>query len=174
MRKLKLDELNRLSTTDFKLAEKNKITLVLDNIRSAMNVGSFFRTADAFLIDEIILVGITAQPPNREILKTALGATETVSWQYFENIEDCISYLKQRNKIMISIEQSDSSVLLNQFKPKESEEYALIFGNEVDGVSTTFMENCAFCLEIPQFGTKHSLNVSVCAGIVVWHFLQIE
>jgi len=172
MQKLKLAELNRLTKEEFIDAKKHNIILVLDNIRSAMNVGSFFRTSDAFLIEEIILVGITAQPPNREIQKTALGATETVTWSYIEEKETCIQNLKEKGYTIICIEQSDSSTFLQDFIVKDDEKYALIFGNEVDGVSQEFMNTCDTCIEIPQFGSKHSLNVSVCAGIVVWHFVS--
>jgi tRNA G18 (ribose-2'-O)-methylase SpoU len=172
MRKLKLEELNRLSTEDFKNASKNKIIIILDNVRSAMNVGSVFRTADAFLVEEIILTGITAQPPNREIQKTALGATETVDWRYFASTQECIEYLKEKKCKILAVEQSDSSIMLPDFEPNGDEKYALIFGNEVDGVSYDFIEQCDACIEIPQFGSKHSLNISVCAGIVIWHFVR--
>jgi len=171
MRKLKLDELNRLSTDEFKNATKNPVIIVLDNIRSAMNVGSVFRTSDAFLIEEIILVGITAQPPNREIQKTALGATETVTWKYFSTATECIQYLREKNYTILSVEQSDNSVMLPDFKIDINGKYALVLGNEVDGVSYDFIHNSQSCIEVPQFGTKHSLNVSVCAGIVTWYFI---
>ncbi|MCB9033572.1 MAG: RNA methyltransferase [Chitinophagales bacterium] len=170
MRKLKLDELNRLSTTEYQQTNKLPIIVVVDNVRSAMNVGSIFRTCDAFLIEAIYLVGITAQPPNREILKTALGATESVDWQYFENIRSVIDELKSNDYQILAIEQSDASVLLHDFEIDKHQKYALVLGNEVDGVSNEFINNCTACIEIPQYGTKHSLNVSVCAGIVIWHF----
>lgn len=172
MRKLKLDELNRISTEEFKESTKNPIVIVLDNVRSAMNVGSVFRTSDAFLIEEIILVGITAQPPNREIQKSALGATETMEWKYFSTSEDCIQYLKEKKYTILSIEQSDHSTMLNEFKIEENMQYALVFGNEVDGVSYDFINESVACIEVPQFGTKHSLNIAVCAGIVTWHFVS--
>lgn len=172
MQKLKLSQLNRLSTEEFVNAEKNKIILVADNIRSAMNVGSFFRTSDAFLLEEILLVGITAQPPNREIQKTALGATETVTWKYFDSIANGIEYLISKKYKIICIEQTDNSVFLDEYKINSDENYAFVLGNEVDGVSNEFIDNCDACLEIPQYGSKHSLNVSVCAGIVAWHFVH--
>ncbi|HNF48054.1 MAG TPA: TrmH family RNA methyltransferase [Chitinophagales bacterium] len=168
MRKLKLDELNRISKDAFKQAEKLPIIVVLDNVRSAMNIGSVFRSADAFLIQSIYLVGITATPPNREILKTALGATETVDWKYFPTAEACINELDKYEVDLIAIEQSDDSVYLQDFIWQIGKKYALVFGNEVDGVSDVFMENCLQCVEIPQMGTKHSFNISVSAGIVLW------
>lgn len=172
MRKLKLDELNRLSTEEFKKANKMPIIIVLDNIRSAANVGSVFRTADAFLIQSIYLVGICATPPNRDIQKAALGATETVEWKYFENMEICLKVLKENACSILAIEQSDSSVMLNDFTPKHTATYALIFGNEVEGVSEIAMQQCNACIEIPQFGMKHSLNIAVSAGVVIWEFAK--
>lgn len=168
MRKLKLDELNRISKDVFKQAEKLPIIVVLDNVRSAMNIGSVFRSADAFLIQSIYLVGITATPPNREILKTALGATDTVNWQYFQDAAHCIAHLHENKMDIIAIEQSDASVFLQDFIWQNEKTYALVFGNEVDGVSDIFMQHCSLCLEIPQLGTKHSFNISVSAGIVLW------
>ncbi|MEZ5054546.1 MAG: TrmH family RNA methyltransferase [Chitinophagales bacterium] len=170
MRKLKLDELNRLSTEEFKQAEKLPLIIVLDNVRSAANIGSVFRTCDAFLIEAIYLVGICATPPNREIHKSALGATETVDWKYFETIKDCIAELRTQQCEIMTIEQSNKSVLLHEFLPDKSTKYAFIFGNEVDGVSDFAIQYCNACIEIPQFGMKHSLNVSVSAGIVIWDF----
>lgn len=172
MRKLKLDELNRLSTADFKQAEKTPIIVVLDNIRSAANVGSVFRTCDAFLVKAIYLVGICATPPNREIQKSALGATETVEWVYFETIEHCINQLKTDKYSILAIEQSDASVFLHDFLPDEEQNFALVFGNEVDGVSDFVMQQCDACIEIPQFGMKHSLNIAVAAGIIIWDFAR--
>ncbi len=172
MRKLKLDELNRLSTEEFKSADKTPIIVVLDNIRSAANIGSVFRTCDAFLIEAIYLVGICATPPNRDIQKSALGATETVTWKYFENIKDCIADLRQQQFEIITIEQSDKSTMLNDFQPSKENKYALIFGNEVEGVSDFAIQFCDSCIEIPQYGMKHSLNVSVSAGIVLWDFVS--
>lgn len=172
MRKLKLDELNRLSTEEFKNAEKLPVIVVLDNIRSAANIGSVFRTCDAFLIDAIYLVGICATPPNRDIQKSALGATETVTWKYFETIKDCIADLREKKCEILTIEQSDNSVMLHEFQPEKEKKYALVFGNEVDGVSDFAIQYCDTCIEIPQFGMKHSLNISVSAGIVIWDFAR--
>lgn len=170
MRKLKLDELNRLSTTAFKDAEKVPVIVVLDNIRSAQNIGSVFRTCDAFLIEAIYLVGICATPPNRDIQKSALGATDTVSWKYFETTETCIADLMENKIEILAIEQSDKSIMLDNFQVEKEKKYALVLGNEVDGVSDYAMQHCTACIEIPQFGTKHSLNISVAAGIVIWEF----
>ncbi|MCB0508776.1 MAG: TrmH family RNA methyltransferase [Chitinophagales bacterium] len=172
MRKLKLDELNRLSTEEFKQAEKIPIIIVLEDIRSAANIGSVFRTCDAFLIEAIYIVGICAKPPNREIHKSALGATETVAWKYFETIKDCIASLREEKVEVLTIEQADDAVYLHEFMPKQNEKYALIFGNEVDGVSEFAMQYAKACIEIPQFGMKHSLNISVSAGIVIWDFVK--
>lgn len=172
MRKLKLDELNRISPEDFKQAHKLPIIVILDNVRSAMNIGSVFRTCDAFLIEAIYLIGITATPPNREIQKTALGATETVEWRYFDTLENCMAHLQQNKMEIIAIEQSDNSVFLHEFIYDFNKKYALVFGNEVDGVSDAFMQACTTCLEIPQLGTKHSLNISVSAGIVLWEMAK--
>lgn len=172
MRKLKTTELNRLSTEEFKSAEKLPVIVVLDNIRSAANIGSVFRTCDAFLVEAIYLVGICAKPPNRDIQKSALGATETVAWKYFETIKDCIAALRDNKFEILTVEQSDNSVLLNEFVPLTNKKYALIFGNEVEGVSDFAMQYCDTCLEIPQFGMKHSLNISVSAGIVIWEFAR--
>ena len=172
MRKLKTTELNRLSTEEFKNADKLPVIVVLDNIRSAANIGSVFRTCDAFLIEAIYLVGICATPPNRDIQKSALGATETVDWQHFETIKDCIAVLRVKKCEILTIEQSDNSVMLHDFQPEKENKYALIFGNEVDGVSDFAIQYCDTCLEIPQFGMKHSLNISVSAGIVIWDFAR--
>ncbi|HPN69540.1 MAG TPA: RNA methyltransferase [Saprospiraceae bacterium] len=170
MRKLKLDELGRDSVADFQDKQKLPLVVVLDNIRSAMNVGSFFRTGDAFLIEKILLCGITATPPNREITKTAIGATESVHWEYHENITSALEQLKSAGYQLVGIEQTDVSVLLDDFEIKDDGKYALVFGNEVDGVSDEALAHLDVCLEIPQDGTKHSLNVSVCGGIVLWEF----
>lgn len=172
MRKLKTTELNRLSTDEFKTAEKFPVVVVLENIRSAMNIGSVFRTSDSFLIEAIYLVGISATPPNRDIQKSALGATETVNWKYFQTIEECMMELRVMNYELIVVEQSDSSVFLNDFIPVKKKRYALVFGNEVDGVSEYAFQNSDACLEIPQFGMKHSLNISVAAGIVLWEIVD--
>jgi len=168
MRKLKMDELNRVDVTEFKAQQKLPVVLILDNVRSLHNVGSVFRTADGFAVEEIILCGITGQPPHREIEKTALGATQSVSWQHYEDITDALQKLKNDNYHIIALEQASGSVMLNDFKPESTKKYALILGNEVNGVSEEAMQMIDTCIEIPQFGTKHSFNVVVSAGIVLW------
>jgi tRNA G18 (ribose-2'-O)-methylase SpoU len=172
MRKLENSELERKSIEDFKKSEKTPLILVLDDIRSLHNIGSVFRTADAFLIEKIILCGITATPPNKEIHKTALGATETVTWEHHENVLDVITDLKKENVITLAIEQVESSIFLQDFKVDKNQKYALIFGNEVYGVAQEAVALCDGCIEIPQLGTKHSLNISVSAGIVVWDLFK--
>lgn len=172
MRKLENSELERKSIADFKKSEKTPLILVLDDIRSLHNIGSVFRTADAFLIEKIILCGITATPPNKEIHKTALGATETVTWEHHENVLEVITNLKKENIITLAIEQVESSVFLQDFKVDKTQKYALIFGNEVYGVAQEAVALCDGCIEIPQLGTKHSLNISVSAGIVVWDLFK--
>lgn len=172
MRKLKLAELNRLSTAEFRQADKLPVIVVLDNVRSAMNIGSIFRTADAFRLEAIYLVGITATPPNRDILKTALGATETVAWAYFKTPEACLAKLREQDTELLCVEQSDRSVLLQDFESATERTCALVFGNEVEGVSDAFMRACDACIEVPQWGMKHSLNVAVCAGIVLWELVK--
>jgi tRNA G18 (ribose-2'-O)-methylase SpoU len=168
MRKLQNIELNRLSVDAFKEADKLPIIIVLDNIRSQHNIGSVFRTSDAFKIECIHLCGITATPPNREIHKTALGATETVKWSYFENTMLSVEYLRNNNYLIFAVEQANDSISLDSIEINTEEKIALVFGNEVDGVSDEVMYNVDGCVEIPQFGTKHSLNISVSAGIVIW------
>ena len=172
MRKLKNSELNRLSVAEFKKAKKTPLIIVLDNIRSLNNVGSAFRTSDAFRLEKIYLCGITAQPPHREIHKTALGATESVDWEYFEKTRDAVDDLKNNGYTVICIEQVDKSVMLQNFKPDKNKKYALVFGNEVKGIKDEVIPLCDTCLEIPQVGTKHSVNVSVSMGIVIWHFFN--
>ena len=172
MRKLKLDELNRVSVTDFKTQDKLPVTVVLDNVRSMHNIGSIFRTSDGFAVEQIYLCGITAQPPHREIEKTALGATQSVNWTYFETPLQAVKQLKIDGYKIIAIEQAENSIMLNNFTPEANEKYALIFGNEVNGVSDEVMEQIDACIEIPQFGTKHSFNVVVSAGIVLWDFFS--
>ena len=172
MRKLENKELERKSITDFKEAKKTPVIIVLDDIRSLHNIGSVFRTADAFLIEKIYLCGITAIPPNKEIHKTALGATETVSWEYQKDILEVIENLKKENVSVFAIEQVENSIFLQDFKVEKNKKYALIFGNEVYGVSQSAIELCDGTIEIPQLGTKHSLNISVSAGIVVWDLFQ--
>ena len=166
MRKLSMDELNRLSKEDFERAEKLPIILILDNIRSLSNVGAFFRTADAFRIEALYLCGITACPPHREIHKTALGADETVKWRYFATTEDACKQLRADHYQMFAVEQVEDSVPLQNFTFLSQTAY--IFGNEVEGVSEEALPYCDGAIELPQEGTKHSLNVSVCAGIVMW------
>lgn len=165
-----MEELNRLTVQDFKEREKNPLVVVLDNVRSMHNVGSVFRTADGFAIERIMLCGITGQPPHREIEKTALGATESMDWEYHENVDDIVQQLREQGYVVCAVEQANNSVPLNHFKPEKGKKYALIFGNEVNGVTDSVMEMVDFCLEIPQFGTKHSFNISVTAGILLWDF----
>ena len=172
MRKLENSELDRKSIADFKQSEKTPIIIVLDDIRSLHNIGSVFRTADAFLIEKIYLCGITATPPNKEIHKTALGATETVTWEHAENVLEVIENLKTEGTTVLAIEQVESAVFLQDFKVEKDKKYALVFGNEVFGVSQEAVAICDGCIEIPQLGTKHSLNISVSAGIVVWDLFQ--
>lgn len=169
--KLKNEELCRLSNEEFKTAAKHKIIIVLDNIRSLNNVGSVFRTADAFLIEEIFLCGLTGTPPNKEIEKTALGATATVNWRSFKTTLEAIDYLKQNNYTVCSVEQAQNSVSLNQFVWNQLP-VALIFGNEVYGVDQEVINACHQVIEIPQGGTKHSLNIAVSAGIVLWQLIR--
>ena len=166
MRKLSMDELNRISKEDFEKAEKLPIIIVLDNIRSLSNVGAFFRTADAFRIGELLLCGITACPPHREIHKTALGADETVKWRYFETTEAACQQLKEEGYQVFAVEQVEKSIPLQDFEFAERTAY--ILGNEVEGVSEKALPYCEGAIELPQVGTKHSINVSVCAGIVMW------
>lgn len=170
MRKLTMPELNRLSLTEYQEVEKIDVIIVLDNVRSLNNIGSFFRTADAFRIGEIFLCGITACPPHREIHKTALGAEESVKWRYFETTEEACKYLKENNYKINAVEQIEGSVTLNDFIPEKRS--AFIFGNEVDGVDDEVLPYCDKAIEIPQEGTKHSLNVSVTAGIVMYHIFN--
>lgn len=171
-RKLLNSELDRLSNDEFSSIEKSPIIVVLDNIRSLNNIGSVFRTSDAFLIEKICLCGITATPPHRDIHKTALGAEDTVNWQYYKNTEDCISELKENGFKIISIEQVEGSVMLQDFTPDSNEKYALVFGNEVKGVQQNIVDSSDGCIEIPQFGTKHSFNISVTAGMVLWEVFK--
>ena len=168
MRKLENNELERKTVEDFKTSDKTPLILILDDIRSLHNIGSVFRTADAFLIEKIYLCGITATPPNKEIHKTALGATETVSWEHHDNVLDLISSLKKQDITTLAIEQVESAIFLQDFTVTENKKYALVFGNEVHGVAQEAVALCDGCIEIPQLGTKHSLNISVSAGIVVW------
>lgn len=171
-RKLKLWELDRVDEATFRAQQKFPLYIVLNDIRSLSNIGSFFRTADAFNVEKIFLCGITAVPPHREIHKTALGATETVSWEYRESIDHLVAELKAAGIRVCSIEQAEKTTLLQDVATLPNESYALVFGNEVDGVDQTVIDASDYIIEIPQFGTKHSLNVSVCAGIVMWEFAK--
>ncbi|GIJ96374.1 RNA methyltransferase [Capnocytophaga stomatis] len=168
MRKLANSELERLEIDEFKKATKTPLIVILDNVRSLNNIGSVFRTCDAFLIEKIFLCGITATPPNKEIHKTALGATESVDWEYVENTISVVERLKSQGIYVIGIEQAEKSVMLNDFQPEPNVKYAVIFGNEVKGVEQEVVSACDGVIEIPQYGTKHSLNISVSAGIVIW------
>lgn len=172
MRKLENSELDRKSVQDFKTAEKTPLILVLDDIRSLHNIGSVFRTADAFLIEKIYLCGITATPPNKEIHKTALGATETVAWEHANDVLDVIADLQKEHISVFAVEQVENSIFLQDFKTEAGKKYALVFGNEVFGVNQNAVAACDGCIEIPQLGSKHSLNISVSAGIVVWDLFQ--
>lgn len=170
MKKLSMNELHRKSVSEFKESAKLPIIVVLDNIRSLHNIGSVFRTSDGFAIEAIHLCGICAIPPNKEINKTALGATETVNWHYFNTTDESIQELKKQDYTIIIIEQTSASIPLNTFKPEPNKKYALVFGNEVEGVSDSILNQCDAAIEIPQFGVKHSFNISVCAGIIIWDF----
>ncbi|MCK0178916.1 RNA methyltransferase [Flavobacteriaceae bacterium S0862] len=168
MRKLKNSELDRLSIEEFKESKKTPLIVILDNIRSLNNIGSVFRTSDAFLIEKIYLCGITAKPPHKDIHKTALGSTETVDWEYVENTLTLVEKLKAKNIKIISIEQAENATMLNDFTPDEETRYAIVFGNEVKGVQQEIVNTSDVVIEIPQYGTKHSLNISVSAGVVIW------
>ena len=172
MRKLKVTEMQRISVEEFQSAEKTPLVVVLDHVRSLYNVGSVFRTADAFRLSGICLCGITACPPHPEIHKTALGAEDSVCWNHYERTEDAVSFLKRQGYTVLAIEQCQGSTMLQDFRPEADKKYAVILGNEVKGVQQQVVDSCDGCLEIPQFGTKHSMNVSVTAGIVMWHFAQ--
>lgn len=172
MRKLSMDELGRVSVEEFHKKEKLPVICILDNIRSQHNIGSIFRTADAFCVEELVLCGITATPPNREISKSALGATESVRWRYEPDSKEAALNLKKAGYKIIAIEQAEGSIQLNQFTFGNDQPVAFIFGNEVNGVDDKVMSIVDACIEIPQFGTKHSFNVSVTAGIVLWDFFK--
>lgn len=172
MRKLLNEELNRLSLEEFKSAEKIPLIIVLDNIRSMNNIGSVFRTADAFLVSKIYLCGITATPPHKDIHKTALGATDSVEWKYFENTADALKEIKAEGYYTLAVEQAERSISLDDFIPSPQQKIAVVFGHEVRGVQQDVVNCCDAVLEIPQFGTKHSLNISVCAGIVIWEMAK--
>lgn len=172
VKKLKLEELGRIDVETFKQTEKTPLVIVLDNVRSMHNVGAIFRTADAFLVEKILLCGITPQPPHREIHKAALGATESVEWAYFENITQALETLKKENYHIAGVEQTSDSQMITNFDFGQSQRYALVLGNEVEGISDEALPLCDTFVEIPQLGTKHSLNVSVCGGIVMWEFFK--
>lgn len=168
MRKLQNSELKRKSVDEFRRSVKSPFVIVLDNVRSFSNVGSVFRTADAFLVESICLCGITGKPPHREIQKTALGATESVTWKYFDRTPDAVNELRARGYVIVGIEQVVGSVSLSDFKLLKDKKYALIFGHEINGIDQDIINECDFVIEIPQFGTKHSFNIAVSAGIVLW------
>lgn len=172
MRKLSLKELGRVDAATFRQQEKTPITLVLDNIRSGLNVGSAFRTADAFALEKIYLCGITATPPHREILKTAIGATESMDWEAADEVVEIVKKLKADGYTIFAVEQTDVSIPLQHVRPEPAQKIALIFGNEVRGVQDAVLPLVNGAIEIPQFGTKHSLNISVCLGIVVWELVR--
>lgn len=172
MRKLRTIELNRLSVEQYQHAHKMKLVVVLDNVRSCNNIGSFFRTSDALLVESIYLCGITATPPNKEIHKTALDAEKSVEWHYFEETTDAVNHLKQKGYRVFAVEQADGSIMLPDFYPAANVPLALVFGNEVKGVQQQVLNLCHGAIEIPQYGTKHSFNVSVSAGIVLWDVFQ--
>lgn len=174
MRKLSMDELNRKSVDEFKESNKFPIVAILENIRSAYNVGSVFRTADAFLIESLIITGYTAKPPHKEIKKTALGAEDSVNWEYFETTKMAIRHLREQQFKIYAVEQVDESISLAEINTLSTEKVAFVFGNEVNGVDVDVISLCDGCIEIPQFGTKHSLNISVAAGIVLWEAIRNE
>lgn len=168
MRKLKNSELNRLSVDEFRASQKTSIIIILDNIRSLNNIGSVFRTSDAFLIEKIYLCGITAKPPHKDIHRTALGATDSVAWEHRENTLELVKELQENGVKVAAIEQAENAIMLHNFTPEKSTTYALVFGNEVKGVQQEVVSASDYVIEIPQFGTKHSLNISVSAGVVIW------
>ena len=172
MRKLKNSELGRLNVEEFKSVDKLPLIVILDNIRSLNNIGSVFRTSDAFLVEKIYLCGITASPPSKEIQKTALGATESIDWEYVENITTLIQKLKDSKIKIVSIEQTENSTMLQDFEISKGQKYAIIFGNEVKGIQQEVVSASDICVEIPQFGTKHSLNISVSCGIILWDLIK--
>jgi 23S rRNA (guanosine2251-2'-O)-methyltransferase len=172
MRKLKNQELNRITAEQFKATDKTPVVIILDNVRSLNNIGSIFRTADAFLLESIYLCGITACPPHKDIQKTALGATETVSWKYFKTTGEAVSELRKAGYRIYAVEQTTSSLPLHEFTPVKGQKTALVFGHEVNGVDEEIIRHCDDCIEVPQYGSKHSLNIAVCAGIVIWDIFQ--
>jgi tRNA G18 (ribose-2'-O)-methylase SpoU len=172
MRQLKIQELDRLSAQDFKVTKKIPLVLVLDNVRSMHNVGAAFRIADSFLVEKIYLCGITAQPPHRDIHKTALGAEDTVNWEYASDTVTLLKQLKTAGYLVAAVEQTNQSIDLQQYSPLDKQPYCLVFGHEVLGVSEAALSACDLALAIPQFGTKHSLNVAVSMGIVIWEWVK--
>lgn len=172
MRKLKVTEMNRLTVDEFRTSDKMPLTVVLDDVRSLYNVGSVLRSCDAFRVEKVVLCGITAAPPHPEIHKTALGAEDSVSWGHADSALEAVRELRRQGVTVMAVEQCEGSTMLNTFVPETGRRYAVVLGNEVKGVRQDVVDECDGCLEIPQFGTKHSLNVSVTAGIVVWHFCQ--
>ena len=172
MRKLKVTEMNRLTVDEFRTSDKMPLTVVLDDARSLYNVGSVLRSCDAFRVEKVVLCGITAAPPHPEIHKTALGAEDSVSWRHADSALEAVRELRRQGVTVMAVEQCEGSTMLNTFVPETGRRYAVVLGNEVKGVRQDVVDECDGCLEIPQFGTKHSLNVSVTAGIVVWHFCQ--
>ncbi len=172
MRKLKLDELNRPGLEDYRARAKLPLAVLLDNVRSGLNVGSVFRTADAFALEQLVLCGITARPPHREILKTAIGATESVAWTYRAGVAEAVAAWKARGYWAVGVEQTDESIPLQEWRRPAGAPLLVLFGNEVDGLSEEVLPLLDQAVEVPQFGTKHSLNVSVCAGIVLWELMR--
>ena len=172
MRKLKVTEMGRMSVEEYRAAEKTPLVVVLDHVRSLYNVGSIFRTADAFRLAGVCLCGITAVPPHPEIHKTALGAEDSVNWKYFKDTLDAVKWLKDSGYEILAVEQCEGSTMLNEFNVEPGKRYAIILGNEVKGVQQSVVDECEGCLEIPQYGTKHSMNVSVTAGIVIWELVK--
>jgi len=172
MKKLKITEMNRLTVEEFKNEKKTPLVVILDNVRSLHNVGSVFRTSDAFLVEAVYLCGITSTPPQAEIHKTALGAESTVNWLYFEDTLEAVTELREKGYTIFAIEQAEGSTKLPDLNLYQSEKYAVILGNEIKGVQQVVVDNCDGCIEIPQFGTKHSMNVSVTAGIIIWEFYR--
>ena len=173
MKKLKNSELNRIDISTFKSIKKTPLIIILDDIRSLNNIGSIFRTCDAFKIEKIYLCGITATPPNRKITKTAIGATESIDWEYYENINDLVSELKNNGTMIWAVEQTENSKILSKMENIDgNKKHALVFGNEINGVKQNVINGCNNVIEINQYGTKHSLNVSIAAGIVIWNFFK--
>ena len=173
MKKLKVEELNRVTPSEYANVEKIRLSVVLDNVRSLNNIGSVFRTSDAFLVEKIYLCGISATPPSAEIHKTALGAEDTVEWEYVEDTAALVERLKNAGYTVFAVEQTENSTFLNQLQPDRAKSYAVVLGNEVKGVQQSVVDLCDSSIEIPQFGTKHSLNVSVAAGIVIWQMFTL-